>query len=163
VNSPAAEAVPLARDLRPDVIVMEVEMPGASGIEATKKLRAAAPRSAVVVFNLRDDAATQEQARAASAAAFMAKHRTEATHDGGLEDEVDRDFRRARRKSLFGRIGARLREDVASEGLLCFEELREVPRTKGWRICRGARTVPVAQYMGQRRPAFRFRWKLHAH
>jgi DNA-binding NarL/FixJ family response regulator len=31
----------------------------------------------VVIFTLRDDAATQERARAAGAAAFVAKHRTE--------------------------------------------------------------------------------------
>jgi DNA-binding NarL/FixJ family response regulator len=73
----ATEAIPLARALRPDVVVMDVEMPGASGVEITRKLRAAAPRSTVVIFTLRDDAATQEQARSAGAAAFVAKHRTE--------------------------------------------------------------------------------------
>jgi DNA-binding NarL/FixJ family response regulator len=73
----ATEAIPLARALRPDVIVMDVEMPGASGIEVTETLRAVVPRSEVVIFALRDDAATQEQARAAGAAAFVAKHHTE--------------------------------------------------------------------------------------
>jgi DNA-binding NarL/FixJ family response regulator len=73
----ATEAISLARALRPEVILMEAEMPGVSGIEATEKLRGAAPQSAVVIFTLRDDAATQERARAAGAAAFVAKHRTE--------------------------------------------------------------------------------------
>ena len=73
----AAEAIPLARALRPDVIVIDVEMPEMSGIGITERLRAVAPQSAVVIFTLRDDAATQEQARAAGAAAFVAKHRTE--------------------------------------------------------------------------------------
>jgi DNA-binding NarL/FixJ family response regulator len=75
----ATEAISLARALRPDVVLMEVEMPGVSGIEATEKLRSAAPHSAVVIFTLRDDAATQERAQAAGAAAFVAKHRTEET------------------------------------------------------------------------------------
>jgi DNA-binding NarL/FixJ family response regulator len=48
-----------------------------SGIAATETLRSAAPRSAVVILTLRDDAETQEQARAAGAAAFVAKHRRE--------------------------------------------------------------------------------------
>jgi DNA-binding NarL/FixJ family response regulator len=73
----AAEAIPLARDLRPDVVLMDFEMPGMSGVAAIEGLRAAAPHSAVVIFTLRDDAATREQARAAGAASFVAKHQTE--------------------------------------------------------------------------------------
>jgi DNA-binding NarL/FixJ family response regulator len=73
----ATEAIPLARARRPDVILMEVEMPGVSGISATETLRAVAPQSAVVIFTLRDDAATRERARSAGAAAFVAKHQTE--------------------------------------------------------------------------------------
>jgi DNA-binding NarL/FixJ family response regulator len=73
----AKEAIPLARALRPDVVVMDVEMPVVSGIEITETLGAVAPRSAVVIFTLRDDAATREQVRSAGAAAFVAKHRTE--------------------------------------------------------------------------------------
>ena len=73
----ATEAISLARALRPDVILMDVELPGVSGIAATETLRAVAPQSAVVIFTLRDAAATREQARAAGAAAFVAKHRTE--------------------------------------------------------------------------------------
>ena len=71
----AGGAFPLARALRPDVILLDIEMPG--GIALTEALRAAAPHSAVVVLTLRDDAATREQARAAGAMAFVAKHRTE--------------------------------------------------------------------------------------
>jgi pilus assembly protein CpaE len=75
----ATGAVSLARALRPDVVLIDVDMPGMSGIAATERLRAAAPWSAVVIFTLRDDAATQAQARAAGAAAFVAKHQTEET------------------------------------------------------------------------------------
>ena len=42
-----------------------------------------------------------------------------------LEEQVDKDFSLARRKLLLGRIGARLRRDAASDGLLCFDDLRE--------------------------------------
>lgn len=71
----ATEAISLAQALLPDVILLDVEMPG--GIANTEALRAAAPHSAVVVLTLRDDAATQEQAREAGVAAFVAKRRTE--------------------------------------------------------------------------------------
>jgi DNA-binding NarL/FixJ family response regulator len=73
----ATEAIPLARARRPDVILMEAEMPGVSGISTTETLRAVVPQSAVVIFTLRDDAATRERARSAGAAAFVAKHQTE--------------------------------------------------------------------------------------
>jgi DNA-binding NarL/FixJ family response regulator len=73
----AKQAIPLARELCPDVILMDVETPGMSGVAATERLRAAAPLSAVVIFTLRDDTATREQAQAAGAAAFVAKRRTE--------------------------------------------------------------------------------------
>ena len=72
-----ASVIPLARALLPDVILMDVELPGMSGIAAIETLRTATPGSAVVVFTLYDDAATRERARAAGAAAFVAKHQTE--------------------------------------------------------------------------------------
>ncbi len=75
--SDATEAIPLARALRPDVILMDIQMPGMSGSKATEALGTATPHSAVVILTLRDDTATQEQARAAGAAAFVAKHRRE--------------------------------------------------------------------------------------
>ncbi len=73
----AVEAITLARALRPDVVLMDVELPGMDGISAIEMLRTATPRSAVVIFTLRDDAATQERARLAGAEAFVVKHRTE--------------------------------------------------------------------------------------
>ncbi|MGH3086038.1 MAG: response regulator [Rubrobacteraceae bacterium] len=75
----ASEAIPLARDLRPDVILMDVELPGVGGVPVIEALRGATPHSAVVIFTLRDDAATRSQSEAAGASAFVAKHRTEET------------------------------------------------------------------------------------
>ncbi len=70
-----------------------------------------------------------------------------------LEEQVDKDFSRARRRALLRRIGARLQRDSASGGLLCFDDLRKIPGTMG-RILRGIRTVSVAQIGGQRRQMF---------
>ena len=64
-----------------------------------------------------------------------------------LEEQVDRDFSRARRRALLRRIGTRLRRDAASNRLLCFDEIRKIPGALG-RIYRGMRTVPVAQIGG---------------
>src|SRR3712207_5637126 len=64
-----------------------------------------------------------------------------------LEEQVDADFSRARRKALLGRIGTRLRREAATDGLPCFDDLKKIPGAVG-RIYRGLRTVPVAQIGG---------------
>jgi DNA-binding NarL/FixJ family response regulator len=60
--------------LRPDVVVMDVEMPALDGIAATERLRAESPGTAVVILSIHDDAATRAQAHAAGAKAFVSKH-----------------------------------------------------------------------------------------
>ncbi|HZB08646.1 MAG TPA: hypothetical protein VE525_05965 [Rubrobacter sp.] len=64
-----------------------------------------------------------------------------------LEVQVNKDFSFARRKALLGRIGARLRRGNASDGLLCFDDVRKIPGAVG-RIHRGMRSVPVVQIGG---------------
>ena len=65
-----------------------------------------------------------------------------------LGEKVDRDFCLARRKALLGRIGARLRGDAASDGLLCFDEFRNLRGTFVGRVYRGMRPVPVRRIVG---------------
>ena len=50
-----AEAVRLAETLRPDVVVMDVRMPGMNGIEATRQIRARLPSVQVLVLTAHDD------------------------------------------------------------------------------------------------------------
>jgi len=72
-----AEAISLACALPPDVILMDVELPGVSGTAAIETLHTATPQSVVVIFTLHDDAATRARAQVAGAVAFVAKHQTE--------------------------------------------------------------------------------------
>jgi DNA-binding NarL/FixJ family response regulator len=72
------EAISLAQALHPDVVLMDVRMPGTDGVSATETLRATVSQSAIVILSLYDDAETQARAEAAGAAAFVAKHQMRA-------------------------------------------------------------------------------------
>ena len=49
------EAVQLANDLGPDVVVMDVRMPGMGGVDATKAIKQAHPDMSVLVLTAHDD------------------------------------------------------------------------------------------------------------
>ena len=66
-------ALKLATDLRPDVVVMDLVMPGMDGLAATAALHGLAPGSAVVVLSLYDDAAMRQRALDAGAVGFVGK------------------------------------------------------------------------------------------
>ncbi len=53
--SDGREAVRLAEEQSPDVVVMDLAMPGMNGMEATRRILAARPRSAVVVLSMHQD------------------------------------------------------------------------------------------------------------
>jgi NarL family two-component system response regulator LiaR len=48
-------AIQLAASHRPDVIVMDIALPGINGIEATRQIKASAPQTAVLVLTAYDD------------------------------------------------------------------------------------------------------------
>jgi len=49
------EAVRLASELKPDVVVMDIVMPKLNGIEATKKIKEIAPNIAILILTAYDD------------------------------------------------------------------------------------------------------------
>ena len=67
------EALELALALRPDVVVMDINMPVMDGLEATRSLRRLLPSTKVVVVTSSPSASNRWSARGAGAYAFLAK------------------------------------------------------------------------------------------
>ena len=67
------EAVDLAASLEPDVVLMDLHMPVMDGIEATRRLRRAAPATSIVVVTASTSPEDGARARAAGARAYIRK------------------------------------------------------------------------------------------
>ena len=66
-------AIRLVRHLAPDVVVMDLNMPGISGVEATREIVATAPRTRVVVLTISADDGDVVDAVMAGACGYLLK------------------------------------------------------------------------------------------
>lgn len=72
------EAIELALATKPDIVVMDLQMPRASGVVATREITAALPATRVVVLTTYDDDELVFEAIRAGAQAYLLKDTTEA-------------------------------------------------------------------------------------
>lgn len=71
--SDGEEAVRLAGDLRPDVILMDVTMPDVDGVEATRRIRRLYPDIQVVMLTMHADQSVISEALRAGAPGYLVK------------------------------------------------------------------------------------------
>jgi DNA-binding NarL/FixJ family response regulator len=67
------EAVEVCRRLRPDVVLMDVRMPGIGGIAACRRVRAAAPDTRILMLTMSDDESDLFEAIKAGASGYLLK------------------------------------------------------------------------------------------
>src|SRR4029450_3092189 len=67
------EAVQMAAALRPDVVLMDINMPGMDGITATEKLAAEVPTTAVIMMSVQGEADYLRRSMLAGAREFLVK------------------------------------------------------------------------------------------
>jgi DNA-binding NarL/FixJ family response regulator len=72
--SSGAEAVQLAEKLRPEVIVMDCQLPEMNGLEATRKILAARPETAILMLSMHSEDTLVRQALEAGARGYVLKN-----------------------------------------------------------------------------------------
>jgi len=80
--STAAEGIARAAELRPDIVVMDIQMPRQDGLMATRRIRDVAPHTVIAVVTAHRDPEWVSRAAQAGASAFIPK-------DGSLSEMID--------------------------------------------------------------------------
>jgi DNA-binding NarL/FixJ family response regulator len=69
------EAILMAQVSSPHVVVMDIDLPGMSGIQATARIKAMLPATPVVILSLHDNTIHRAHAAIAGASAYVVKGR----------------------------------------------------------------------------------------
>jgi DNA-binding NarL/FixJ family response regulator len=67
------EALQLAQEIRPDVVLMDITMPRMDGLEATRRIKAVRAETKIIVLTVHDERAYRRAAQESGADAFLVK------------------------------------------------------------------------------------------
>src|SRR4029077_17996413 len=67
------EAVEQAKELNPDVVVLDITMPRLNGLQAAQLIRNSAPRSKLVILSQNEPSLIRQAALSAGASAYVTK------------------------------------------------------------------------------------------
>jgi len=68
-----AEAIGKARELQPDIVIMDITMPEMNGLDATPEIKKALPSAEVLIFTQHDSTQMIRQAQNAGASGYLLK------------------------------------------------------------------------------------------
>ena len=157
VVATAAEGEQAVREAllhRPDVLVMDVAMPGTGGVEATRRVLAALPSTAVLMLTMFDDDASVRAAMLAGARGYVLK--------GAQQSEIERAIRAvAAGEAILGTgvasqmlnlvdrdTAGSARPRPAASDLVAFPELTPREREVLEEIARGLSNAAIAESLG---------------
>jgi two-component system response regulator NreC len=113
------EALEKAKSLRPDVAILDVAMPGLSGMEAVRLIKEAVPRTQIVVLSMHEKEAYVHQVFAAGALAYVLK--------ASPSTDVLEAIRAAHRGEYF--LSSKIRAEVIGKYL---QSRKEKPSVRGY-------------------------------
>ena len=139
-------AIELATQTRPDIVLIDLRLPGLSGIEATRRIVAANPSILVVVVSMLDDEDSIFAAMRAGARGYLLK--------GADRDELLSALRAVvHGEVIFGaaiarRVMAFFAGQPPSAAAMAFPELTDRERDILERLARGDGNQAIAQWFG---------------
>lgn len=157
--SSAKQAIELARDLVPNVILMDIEMPGDDGICATRAIKALLPMTTIVILTVSADETHLFEAIKAGATGYLLKsageeqflqalegmHKGEPPLSPGLAAKIVAEFGRRERE--------RATSDMPAD-LTCKLSARQAEILVA--VAEGRRYKEIAQSMGLSEPAIKY-------
>lgn len=145
--------------LSPDVALVDISMPGQSGIDVARRMKKLGWRTKVIILTMHDDAIFAAEAMRASASGFVLKHSPRkvllAAVEKALEGETYMDPAMAKKLKAYSRAGG---EDQASAdkkvmpGVELTHRQREVLR----HLVLGSTTAETAEALGLSAKAIEF-------